>query len=255
MKKSQIITLIVLIVLAVLLVWIMPKKPQDASPAISGQPVSVEGCYVATNNKDVYKLNIQSQQQNQVSGTLAFNNYEKDSSSGTISGTYTDGTILANYTFNSEGTTSTMQVAFKKSGDDFIRGVGDLDSQGILFVDPNKVAYDSTDPLAVFKKQACTDQTPDQTRAHTQISFPVGGEQLTLGKTYTLKWSGGADATDIFLIDTSLESVGASVSLVDRVYHVPNTGSYQYTIPTRLSPGTYKIEIGDSTSNPFKIVK
>src|SRR5581483_8704886 len=62
------------------------------------------------------------------------------------------------------------------------------------------------------------------------VIFPAGGETLQRGTSYTLKWQGGDKTVTLFLIDTDLSSVGTSVSIVDRVYNVMNTGSYQYTI-------------------------
>lgn len=85
------------------------------------------------------------------------------------------------------------------------------------------------------------------------ILFPAGGETLVKGQTYTLKWTGGTGNTQIFLIDTALEGQGESVAISDRVYNIPNSGSYEYTIPKNLSDSTYRFEIGTSTSNPFQI--
>jgi len=104
---------------------------------------SVLGCYVATLAKDVYSLKISSQTGEQVLGTLVFKNFEKDSSHGTFTGTYKDGVLLGNYSFSSEGTNSLMQVIFKKSGNDFIRGYGPVDASGTKFSDLSKITYDS----------------------------------------------------------------------------------------------------------------
>jgi hypothetical protein len=87
------------------------------------------------------------------------------------------------------------------------------------------------------------------------ILFPAGGETLSKGKEYTLKWTGTTSAkTQIFLINTSLESQGVSVSSVDRIYNIENTGSYTYTIPTTIPDGKYKLQIGQLTSNDFQII-
>lgn len=96
--------------------------------------------------------------------------------------------------------------------------------------------------------------TPTETQLQSEITFPKGGEKLTKGQTYTLKWTGGENQLQIFLIDTSLESQGESVSEVDKLYGINNTGSYDYKIPATVKDGTYKIEIGTMTSKPFQIV-
>ena len=48
-----------------------------------------------------------------------------------------------------------MQVIFKKTGDDFIRGYGEVKNEGTRFVDTNNITYDSSSPLSVFKKTEC----------------------------------------------------------------------------------------------------
>ncbi len=87
----------------------------------------------------------------------------------------------------------------------------------------------------------------------TQVTFPHGGEQLIEGNSYMLTWLGGPDPTHIFLIDTSLKSVGESASIVDRIYDIKNNGIYNYTVPTNLKPGVYEFQIGNNTSNIFQI--
>ncbi len=97
-------------------------------------------------------------------------------------------------------------------------------------------------------------------KAPPQVLFPSGGETLVAGKTYTIQWNNkgktGAPAgptTQIFLIDEALLSQGASVSITDRVYDVPDTGSYEYTIPSAVSDSNYFFVIGTTTSKTFKI--
>lgn len=87
-----------------------------------------------------------------------------------------------------------------------------------------------------------------------QIIFPKGGEKLVKGKSYTFEWNGGDSVITIFLVDSSLEAEGASVSLADRLYGIPNKGNYHYTFPKRLKQGTYKVQIGRKMSGYFKVV-
>ena len=87
------------------------------------------------------------------------------------------------------------------------------------------------------------------------IIFPSGNENFVVGQTYILKWSGGPDTIQIFLVDTSLKSQGVSVSLADRIYGIKNTGSYDYLVPANLKPGVYEFQIGNQTSKTFQIIK
>lgn len=87
------------------------------------------------------------------------------------------------------------------------------------------------------------------------ILYPAGGEVLTAGETYTLRWedAGLGVTTEIFLIDTALESQGASVSVTDRKYDVQNNGTHQYTVPATTPAGTYVVSIGPLRSQPFTV--
>ena len=104
----------------------------------------IKGCYVAHLAKDVYSLKISSQDGDMVEGTLVFKNFEKDSSSGTFKGTYANEILLGDYSFQSEGTYSVMQVVFKKSGNAFVRGYGETTEGGTRFADVNKLTYDQS---------------------------------------------------------------------------------------------------------------
>lgn len=87
------------------------------------------------------------------------------------------------------------------------------------------------------------------------ILFPTAGKKLIKGESYTFKWAGGKDSViTIFLVDSSLQSQGVSVSLSDRIYGIKNSGSYEYTVPKSLKEGTYKIQIGQASSGYFKII-
>ncbi len=104
----------------------------------------IQGCYVANFGQDVYKLNVETQNEADVYGTLSFQNYQKDSSSGTFTGKYENGVLLGDYSFRSEGMNSVMQVVFKKIDGGFQRGFGPVDEEtGTKFTDLSAVSYDS----------------------------------------------------------------------------------------------------------------
>lgn len=156
MKKNlKIIIIILTIIIFGVFVYyqIIKSVPIDEQPPITTEN-SIVGCYVARLAKDVYTLTVLSQQGESFEGTLRFKNFEKDSSSGTFKGTYKDGILLGDYSFQSEGMFSVMQVIFKKSGDDFIRGYGDMKEQGTRFADLNNITYDSS-AIFKFSKEEC----------------------------------------------------------------------------------------------------
>lgn len=108
-------------------------------------------------------------------------------------------------------------------------------------------------PTTVLNNQALPTPQATASVSNDQITFPTSSDTLIEGQTYTLKWSGGSDPVQIFLVSQRLESQGQSVATVDKVYGIKNTGSYNYTVPTNLTPGSYKLEIGNLSSDYFQI--
>ena len=139
MKKLLIILGIIIIIILALLFLSHKKESQEAIIPNTTEPII--GCYVAHLAKDVYTLRVDSQNGETFSGELSFNNYEKDSSKGLYSGTYKDGILLGEYSFDSEGMHSTRQVIFKKENNNFIEGFGDYDESGENLVDINNITY------------------------------------------------------------------------------------------------------------------
>ncbi len=82
-------------------------------------------CYQYIKNRDTATLSLKTED-NKITGTLGYNLYEKDKNSGTIAGMVRGDTIIANYTFQSEGQTSVREVAFLKQGDQLVEGFGDV---------------------------------------------------------------------------------------------------------------------------------
>jgi hypothetical protein len=158
MKNSKIIIFAVLLLLAGFFIFFGSKDTK--SPVVNNtepqQTAGIDaGCYVSRTGQDVYTLDIAPGQEGHVYGTLVFKNFQKDSSSGIFNGIYKDGILLGEYAFTSEGTDSVMQVIFKKSGDDFIRGYGEVDESGTRFKDVSKITFDPSSSLNVFKNEQC----------------------------------------------------------------------------------------------------
>jgi hypothetical protein len=150
-KNTKIILVIIIIILLGILFYNRNKKDNGTvTPPVTEQE-SVLGCYVATLGKDVYTIKIETQAGENVGGKLSFKNFEKDSSSGTFSGTYKDGILLGNYSFDSEGMHSDIQTIFKKTADGFVRGFGEMTSNGEKFADLGNITYD---PTYTFKSLA-----------------------------------------------------------------------------------------------------
>jgi hypothetical protein len=110
-------------------------------------------CYQYIKNRDTATLSLKTKD-NTVSGTLGYNLYEKDKNAGTIAGIVKGDTIIASYTFQSEGKTSVREVAFLKKGDQLAEGFGDVQEiKGeTKFKDPGKLKFDGS---MTFNKIDC----------------------------------------------------------------------------------------------------
>lgn len=131
------------------------RKPADKA----GPATSLVNCYRYINNQDTVVLKLITVGEN-MTGTLVYNFFEKDRNEGTIQGYIKDGVLLADYNFRAEGMQSLRQVAFKKTGDDYTEGYGEMDMSG------EKMRFANTDSLdfstgIVLKPFDCHER-PDQ---------------------------------------------------------------------------------------------
>lgn len=82
-----------------------------------------QDCYLYIKNRDTVSLTLTSDG-NKHKGELTYNLFEKDKNAGKVSGEMKGDTLMMDYTFNSEGTTSVRQIAFLKRGNQLIEGYG-----------------------------------------------------------------------------------------------------------------------------------
>ena len=110
------------------LIFSCNSQQQESENSKAPVQEKVADCYHYINNKDTIILktiNVNGF----ITGTLIYNLYEKDKNRGTIQGAIKRGLLIADYTFLSEGTKSIRQVAFKKDGENFIEGYGDIEDK------------------------------------------------------------------------------------------------------------------------------
>jgi hypothetical protein len=112
---------------------------EPTAPAATGPQ-----CYAHTSATDTIRLTLQTTQP-AVTGQLVYRYFEKDRNQGTIQGVMHGDTLLADYTFQSEGTTSVRQVAFLRRDIGFIEGFGPVaERQGkTVFTQPRTLQYDA----------------------------------------------------------------------------------------------------------------
>lgn len=140
---------ILLIALASLTLFSCKKneEPKEEPPKAAPKEAAIAvGCYVYDDTKNVISFEI-TENTPEVKGSLAYGWAEKDKNSGSFVGKFNNGILIGTYTFLSEGTESTRQVAFKLEGGQLIEGYGEMNADGTTFKDVNTLDFSSKMPL------------------------------------------------------------------------------------------------------------
>lgn len=119
MIKKKFITVICLFAFTGLLTLCKTEK----NPEAPAETETVKTCFESI-GKDTAQLELKTTG-HKVTGTLRINLYEKDLNEGTIDGEMKGDTLIADYTFYSEGTSSIREVVFLKKKDQLIEGFGE----------------------------------------------------------------------------------------------------------------------------------
>ena len=85
-------------------------------PKFFGSSTELSVCYHGQVGSSNSLIQISSQSNSEIKGTLIFQNYEKDSSYGDFVGKVNDNKLTASFTFQSEGTQSVREIIFTKDG-------------------------------------------------------------------------------------------------------------------------------------------
>lgn len=124
-----------------------PIAPEE----IVVQELVSEECYSAIFKKDTISLSLNIKENQIASGKLSYNFFEKDKNEGTLIGELRGDTLIADYTFMSEGVSSVRQVAFLKKGNTYVEGYGDVvdDNKGkVTFKDTKQLKFDGKTVLS-----------------------------------------------------------------------------------------------------------
>ncbi|WP_316800192.1 hypothetical protein [Pedobacter frigidisoli] len=97
--------------------------------SLSKSDTHVTDCYIYAKSRDTATLTIATLD-GKVSGNLMYKLSEKDINNGTIEGVVKGDTIIADYTFNSEGMESKRQVVWLKRDNKLIEGFGEQEEAG-----------------------------------------------------------------------------------------------------------------------------
>lgn len=121
-----------------------PKIMEDVLPPKEAM-IPNKVCYQYAQGKDTIVATLTLQSGN-LRGNLAYRFFEKDKSNGTLVGTVLGDTLIADYTFMSEGATSVRQVAFLRKDNSLIEGYGDIEEKNgkMIFKDIKKLNFSGT---------------------------------------------------------------------------------------------------------------
>lgn len=116
--------------------------------------INSNDCYVHIKNRDTANLKINIEGGNLI-GDLDYKLFEKDSNKGKIAGQIKGDTIIAEYTFSSEGVKSVREVAFLKKADGTLsEGFSEVIEKDGKMVFKNHSALKFDDSM-VFTKTDC----------------------------------------------------------------------------------------------------
>lgn len=124
---------------------IEPNAPKEAELV---EPAG-DQCYTSRLNGNIVALSFNVNSHQEVNGTLSYNITGKDKNEGTIVGNMKGDTLIADYTFSSEGVSSVREVVFLQKDGAFIEGYGDVTDSNdkVTFLDKKKLKFDAKNTL------------------------------------------------------------------------------------------------------------
>jgi hypothetical protein len=124
------------------------EKAQEKIPVVDKEVVIEETvseeCYLGILKKDTFSMSLNIIGNQVSSGKLSYKFFEKDKNEGTLIGEMKGDTLLADYTFMSEGISSVRQIAFLKKGDTYTEGYGDIEETNgkAIFKNTQQLKFD-----------------------------------------------------------------------------------------------------------------
>ena len=162
MKTIQIISLVLTVAAC------NPNTGQNANP-YSGEAaddntnmtvqIPATGCYSHISSGDTVRLKVETFP-NVVTGTLDYGFFEKDKSMGEIEGKLKGDTLLADYTFTSEGIRATRQVIFLIKDSLALEGYGEMEERGGKMIFRNLQKVDFNKGMKLVKVSCVEDIQP-----------------------------------------------------------------------------------------------
>ena len=129
----------------------LPPPQIEPNPPKEAEIVEPAGdqCYTSRLNGNIVALSFNVNSHQEVNGKLSYNLTGKDKNEGTLIGNMKGDTLIADYTFNSEGVSSVREVVFLQKDGTFIEGYGDVvdANDKVTFKDKTKLKFDAKNTL------------------------------------------------------------------------------------------------------------
>ncbi|MDW8851113.1 hypothetical protein SD960_13490 [Flavobacterium sp. MMLR14_040] len=124
---------------------IEPNAPKEAELV---EPAG-DQCYASRLNGNIVALSFNVNSHQEVNGKLSYNITGKDRNEGTLIGNMKGDTLVADYTFTSEGVSSVREVVFLQKDGTLIEGYGDVvdANDKVSFKDKTKLKFDAKNTL------------------------------------------------------------------------------------------------------------
>ena len=189
-RTRKILLIVLIAVLAILAVFIVIRNSSKYNVPNEQVTSNINGCYVATLGKDVYTLVLRTEDNKNVTGMIAYNNYQKDSSSGSFVGTFDGNLLIGNYSFDSEGMHSDRELVFKRQGDNLVEGFGPTTVvNGKESLDLSRINYDSN--TTFVKNGNCVKNFTDTNQTYS-FDYNPYFHVFDPNITETLEWRNGS---------------------------------------------------------------
>ncbi len=125
---------------------IQTTTPDSITVPESNEPVessTLQTCYMEATGKDTLFVSLDDNL-GTITGKMRYKNFEKDSSIGDLIGTQNGDTLMLNYTFEAEGTTSEREIYFLRKDGNLIEGIGEhkTESNKDFYANPAQLKYE-----------------------------------------------------------------------------------------------------------------
>lgn len=129
------------------------QKADTESPSAPEGQTPVADCYRKIHDRDSIRLRFESEN-GRMHGSMEFDNYQIDGSSGKIEGTIHGDTLKVWYDFHSEGMRSVREIYFLQKSDHLVRGIGDeiIRNDTSFLANPSAIIFPENE---IFSKVDC----------------------------------------------------------------------------------------------------